>query len=160
MDASMSYVCMNACMQPQDEVIDRCHRSINREFAKLKAAAEARAADRPGAPRSVVTADLWDWVEEQAGATLDADDVNAVLDRSEGAADDEDVSIAQFTHVVVRMFEQFFRVLDKQGCGYLTQVRSTAHRCRVIRPDLMYLSTAQVVLYFSRSQECYFNNGW
>lgn len=116
-------------MQPQDEVLDRCHRSIQREFAKLKAAAEARAADRPGAPRSVVTADLWDWVEEQAGATLDADDVNAVLERSDGAADDEDVSVEQFTHVVVRMFEQFFRVLDKQGCGYLTQVRCVVCLC-------------------------------
>lgn len=69
-----------------------------------------------------MTADLWDWVEDQAGTTLDADDVNAVLDRSAGAADDEDVSLQQFTHVVVHMFEQFFHVLDKQGCGYLTQV--------------------------------------
>lgn len=109
-------------MQPQDEVLVRCHRSIAREYAKLAAAAQARAAERPGAPRSVVTADLWDWVEEQAGATLDADDVNGVLQRSAGAADDEDVSLQQFTHVVVRMFEQFFRVLDKQGCGYLTEV--------------------------------------
>eukprot|EP00892_Ulva_mutabilis_P003074 jgi/Ulvmu1/12768/UM096_0010.1 len=108
-------------LQPQDEVLQQCHRSIQREYGKLAAAAAARAADHPGAPGCVVTADLWDWVEDQAGATLDADDVNAVLNRSEGAADDEDVSLAQFSHVVVHMFEQFFRVLDKQGCGYLTQ---------------------------------------
>lgn len=113
----------SAAVQPQNEVLNRCQRSIQREYAKLVEAAGARAEEHPGAPRSVVTADLWDWVEEQAGATLDADDVNSVLNRSAGAADDEDVSLEQFTHVVVHMFEQFFRVLDKQGCGYLTQVR-------------------------------------
>lgn len=45
------------------------------------------------------------------------------VQKSEGAEDDDNVTLEQFTHMVVRMFEQFFRILDRTEAGYLTQVR-------------------------------------
>lgn len=44
------------------------------------------------------------------------------LQKSAGAEDDDNVTLEQFTHMVVRMFEQFFRILDRTEAGYLTQV--------------------------------------
>jgi hypothetical protein len=45
-----------------------------------------------------------------------------LVQKSEGAEDDDNVTLEQFTHMVVRMFEQFFRILDRTEAGYLTQV--------------------------------------
>lgn len=49
------------------------------------------------------------------------------VQKSAGAEDDDNVSLEQFTHIVVRLFEQFFRILDRTEAGYLTQVMLSPH---------------------------------
>jgi hypothetical protein len=111
----------------QDDVLDKCKQNVEREYRRLCAAAAARAVAQPGLPAHVTTADAWDWVEEQAGNLFSAPDINAVLQKSEGAEDDDNLSLSQFSHIVVRMFEQFFRLLDHSEAGYLSVVRPRPH---------------------------------
>jgi hypothetical protein len=113
----------------QDETIASCGRGIEREYEALQGKAAQR---RPG-QRTVTTEDVWDWVSEQAGSHFPDHLINQVLIVA-NADDEDDITLAHFTHVVVHMFEAFFSTLDRHATGILTQVSCglLIHTCQCV----------------------------
>jgi DNA/RNA-binding domain of Phe-tRNA-synthetase-like protein len=103
----------------QDDLVGACRDTVAREYAALQAAAGARP---PDGDRTVTTEDVWLWVSSQTTERFSDEDINGVLVAA-GVEDERDVRLAAFTHVVVHMFEAFFRMLDIHGTGYITQAR-------------------------------------
>lgn len=101
-----------------------CGLAIERDYFNL----QTLVARRPPEQRRITTADLWLWVAHQAGPRFTDSDINDVLVAAR-VDDEQDVTLAQFTHTVVHMFEAFFAMLDADGTGFVTEVRSSPANC-------------------------------